>query len=271
MVVDLERGAAIHTLNLDGVSVIKPLANYHFESSLLFPFPNRLANGEYVFKDQVHRFRLNDFGRPNALHGLIHDMTFQKVFHDDTSIKLNLTCKEETDAFPFQFDFSVTYKLMDSSLSVTVEIENIGNEEFPFGYGWHPYFSIDKGHQASLQLPVVSLVEVDDNLIPTGDKKQYPVFKELSPVTGHVLDNCLCIEEIQKRNSSFLKVSKHETIEIWQDEQFGFIQVFTPEDGSSVAIEPMTCNIDALNNGEGKIILGPKEHWSAKFGVDIKK
>jgi galactose mutarotase-like enzyme len=46
-----------------------------------------------------------------------------------------------------------------------------------------------------------------------------------------------------------------------------YLQVFNPENGEGVAIEPMSCNVDVLNNGDNLVELGSKEHWSAQFKI----
>jgi len=50
-----------------------------FGGSQLFPFPNRLAGGRYNFEGKDYHFPNNDFGRPNALHGHLHDKRFELV------------------------------------------------------------------------------------------------------------------------------------------------------------------------------------------------
>ena len=37
--------------------------------------------------------------------------------------------------------------------------------------------------------------------------------------------------------------------------EFYFLQVFIPDDRGSIAVEPMTCNVDAFNNQEGLMTL----------------
>ena len=52
--------------------------------------------------------------------------------------------------------------------------------------------------------------------------------------------------------------------------KWNFLQVFTPPHRQSIALEPMTCNIDAFNNQDGLKMLAPKETLSGVFGVTWK-
>ena len=63
-------------------------------------------------------------------------------------------------------------------------------------------------------------------------------------------------------------------VELWQDESFGFVQVFTTRgfpaaDGErlAIAIEPMTAPPNAFNTGQGLHWLEPDDAWSVTWGV----
>jgi len=271
LTVNPKKGAAIEELVLGDIHLIQPQANYHYESSLLFPFPNRLAQGQFDFEGKSYAFEINDFGKPNALHGLIHDMEFHPEAMEENSINLNLNYLGKHHAFPFPFDFEVTYQLEPTALTIRVAVHNTGESSFPFGFGWHPYFQLPAPEQTRLRLPSVTSVEVNDVLLPTGVRHPFKTFQEASLISGHQLDNCFAIQSAQVVNSTYLCLDADRTLEIWQDESFGFIQVFTPDDAKTVAIEPMTCNIDALNNGDGLAILRAGEQWTAQFGLRLKQ
>jgi aldose 1-epimerase len=47
--------------------------------------------------------------------------------------------------------------------------------------------------------------------------------------------------------------------------------IFTPPDENRdcIAIEPMSCNTNAFNNGDGLTILEPGEKFKGKYGVSL--
>jgi aldose 1-epimerase len=50
-----------------------------------------------------------------------------------------------------------------------------------------------------------------------------------------------------------------------------YLQLYTPEDRKSIAIEPMSCIANAFNNGEGLKILEVAEEfkWEVKIEVCV--
>ena len=84
-----------------------------------------------------------------------------------------------------------------------------------------------------------------------------------------MLDNCFAVPTTSLEVSAHLSGPRG-TIRYWQEtgkDKFNFLQVFTPPYGTSVALEPMTCNVDAFNNGEGLVTLAPGATLEAKAGV----
>ncbi len=271
-----DQGASItHLTFAPGAEILKPQIGYHFESSLLFPFPNRLEGGTYSFNGKEYNFPENDFGRPNALHGLVHDKPFSITDQGQDNTKVwvtaSLTDNGTDSAYPFPFELQVTYSLSTASLRVEFRVTNHGDTDMPFGLGWHPYFNLD-GHirDCELKLPAGYEIEVDDNMIPTGKKSPSTCFDNYRSLAGIELDTCFEISEVNRENSTFVKLPDQQTLEIWQDEHHAFIQVFTPEDGQTIAIEPMTCGIDALNTGEGLQVLAPGTSARMCCGVRLK-
>jgi aldose 1-epimerase len=65
-----------------------------------------------------------------------------------------------------------------------------------------------------------------------------------------------------------------ETIGLWLDSGFDFVQVYTgdtlPERArrrASVAVEPMSCAPDAFNSGDGLRVLNPGEMLEGRWSV----
>ena len=63
---------------------------------------------------------------------------------------------------------------------------------------------------------------------------------------------------------------------IWADPDFGWAQVYSPsnfpgpgkpDQRKAIAIEPMTCAVNAFNTGAGLRWLEPGETWSASWGL----
>jgi aldose 1-epimerase len=272
-----DMGAAITHLTFGAspaVEVLKPQPEYQFEASVLFPFPNRLANGRYEFEGKEYEFPLNDFGRPNALHGLVFDQKFTLTDQGKDASKAWAVAQLELPgthpAYPFPFRLAVNYSLSDKALEIEFEVTNTGNDNMPFGLGWHPYFNLASGlASCALKLPDCHEIEVDENLIPTGKKTPSRCFDDFRLMDGMQLDTCFEIDNVHVENSTLVILNDQQTLEVWQDANHPFIQVFTPDNGQTIAIEPMTCGINALNTHEGLHILKPESSLTLRCGVRL--
>lgn len=251
------------------VAVIDNRGYNLFEGSLLFPFPNRLVDGKYKFEGSNYEFPINDFGRPNALHGLIHNKPFHLIFKGEDYLHYEFKYDGRNSSYPFPYIMEVVYLIRANELEIKAEVLNTGEHAMPCGFGWHPYFNLQlAGGRSKLKLPKVTKIDVDMNLVPAGTEANYKEFREFTPVQGHSLDNCFRLDKIDERNSIFLTYPGLATLEVWQDHNFPFVQIFKPDE-RSMAIEPMTCGINALNTKEGLKVLSPQESWAFKMGLKI--
>lgn len=74
-------------------------------------------------------------------HGLVRRRTFDQTSASDTDCRFELTASDETRAaYPFDFALLVDYILDGSTLTVAVTVENRGDVDMPFGFGFHPAF-----------------------------------------------------------------------------------------------------------------------------------
>lgn len=266
-----EKGATISDLRLnqkqiyDGYTTFEDLDNLAWgRGILLAPFPNRLEKGKYSFEGIEYQFPINDLDTGSALHGFVSQLEFNvgelETNEENGSIICHTSYAGEYDYFPFPFTAKVQYILEDRmGFSLKFSVTNSGNSNMPIGLGWHPYFSLSEDvNKTTLQLPKVEMVEIDKNMIPTGKKTPFQLFEQANKVDDFVLDNCFKLNAEKPLASVIVKGEKGK-LTYSQSTDTPFLQIFTPPHRKSIAIEPMTCNVDAFNNGEGLTILKPKE------------
>lgn len=276
MTCNAHNGADLTHLVLNGKTLIKPRGFDKAENPWLFPFPNRLSNGKYRFEGKPYEFPHNDYGRPNALHGFVLEQSFslkEQGSNDSGAwMSLEYTYGGHLAYYPFPFTMLIKYALLANELKINISIDNTGETNMPAGLGWHPYFDLPSGKDmASLHLPPCDEIEVDDLMIPTGKKHPSTCFDTPRNLKGVDLDTCFEVTKKGQRNAVGLKAGEDYEISVWQDSTHEFIQVYTPDDGQSIAIEPMTCGIDALNTREGLKVLAPGENWEVACGVKLDK
>jgi aldose 1-epimerase len=122
-----------------------------------------------------------------------------------------------------------------------------------------------------MQLPACEKVEISDRMIPTGARTAYADFARKKSVGDTVLDNCF--QANQSNGTYALKLEGNGGAQLSvkaSARQFPYFQVFTPPHRESIALEPMSCNVDAFNNGQGLITLEPDKEWKAKMTVTLE-
>jgi aldose 1-epimerase len=280
-----EFGANLLDLQFGGKSV---LDGYHTPEELvenkwsknifLFPFPNRLRDGQYTHAGKTYQFDLNNASTNNAIHGFSKnaEMSVSKV--KITEMSAAITCEYKHNGkhkgYPFKFLFKIMFILRGSELTIDMKITNTDKVAFPVGLGWHPYFKIsDVSDNTWLQMPECQLIVIDDRMLPTGEKTLFKDFRMLKKINDTTLDNGFYITNQTEKAQVVLK-SDLGTLTYWQETgiaKWNFLQVFTPPHRQSIALEPMTCNIDAFNNKDGLILLTPKATLDGRFGVRFSK
>ncbi len=277
-----ERGATVLDIVfsgeniLDGYNTPEELEAAKWgKSALLFPFPNRLDRGRYEWLGQQYAFPLNNAATENAIHGFVRDESFEieHIFlaKNFASILCSYTYEGQRPYYPFPFLLKIGLMIHDAdTFALEASCENLGDQPIPVGFGWHPYFHVmDKADYNWLQLPPCKKIAIDERMIPTGERSEFPDFQETKSVGDTFLDNCF----FNKKTSGIATMKLGGVGRIISVEanarQFPFFQVFTPPHRESIALEPMTCNVNAFINKEGLVSLEPNEAWEAKIEITV--
>lgn len=242
--------------------------NPRYKQTLLFPFPNRLKDGRFADNGQVYQFPINESDHNNALHGLVYNKKFNIVElsleKDKASLSLIYQYRGGYKYYPYPFNLTISYTITEQELGITLEVENVGNLDFPYGIGWHPYFRTTK--PIGVAAPDSSLQEVNERMLPTGKESIYTFHDVPTPLTAS-LDNAFRLPDNENFN---VKMTGFENIKLnfSADSSFRFFQIYTPANYIT-AIEPVTCNINALNTGDGLLWLAPGQTATHSCGLQL--
>lgn len=274
----LRKGDQNHSI-IDGYETAEEMESNDWSKSIkLIPFPNRIQDGKYNFNNKDYQLDINFPKQNHAIHGFIKDKKLQVIREESDSERamITLVYKHDgsTEGYPFKFFVEIDYILSKDGFECKTTIENKEeNQDIPVGDGWHPYFTTGSDvSDLELTLPVVDKIEVDDRQIPNGKKTLFNEFKVSKKIGGTILDTCFTVEQSSKAITKIKDPKKDLTINVWQEtgnRSYNFVQVFTPPKKTVIAIEPMTCNMDAFNNKEGLIVLRPNEYFTASYGVTL--
>jgi len=243
------------------------------KSAILFPFPNRLRDGTYSWHGKDYSFPLNNAATNNAIHGFVRHESFDVERIELTEEIATITCRFVADgknpAYPFPFIFKVTFGMSSrGEFTARFVVTNQHSQSIPVGLGWHPYFRLTpRADEHSLQLPPCERVEIDERMIPTGKQIAYADFQDERLLGETTLDTCFAAAQSESIVRASLSANAQRLCLEAPPEQFPFFQVFTPPARSSIAIEPMTCNVDAFHNREGLVELAAGSTWTTEFRI----
>jgi len=247
-----------------------------YRGAKLSPFPNRVKNGRYNFEGREYQLAAN--APPHALHGLCWNLPFsvdeQIATNEGVVLTLQTQYQSLYEGYPFSYQVEIEYTLEENKFKCATRILNTGKHNIPIGDGWHPYFTTgSKIDSVKLQLPACRQLELDETFIPTGKYLRSDLFAKPTLLGDTLLDHCFELEKCAVAETRLIDEEKNMTIVIWQevgDKGYKYVQVYTPPDRDSIAIEPMSCAPDAFNNKKGLIVLGQGEMAEFSLGVRLE-
>ena len=251
-----------------------------FKGAKLIPFPNRLKGGTYIFGGKQYRLDLNYPEENNACHGFIYDKQFtiekSTAKADHASVTLVYHYDGFLPGYPFDCMIELEYTLAaGTGFRCHTCIKNLDRTPMPVGDGWHPFFTFYKKiDDALLCLPARKKVETDERLIPTGELSACERFNVPDRIGAADLDTCFALvpDGGTIRASDLYDGQRDINIRIWQEtgkDRYNYLQVYIPPERDSIAIEPMTCSVNAFNTLEGLIVLESDGTFDAAYGVQL--
>ncbi len=252
----------------------------------LTPFPGRTAYAKFTWNGETYQLVNNVSWAPHALHGFLQnrEWKFQNFESDSEKCTATFSCDWPGAFTGFPFPYRATNKVTFTGETVTIEatVENIGPKPMPYSEGWHPYFSLgEKVDDLVMTLPPTNLAILDSADLPTGNFREDARFVGGRKIGDEFINDCFCLgpdfanAQAADEKIAHVTVSGTKgTLDIWQQagvEQYNAIQMYTPPDRMSIAIEPMTSEPDALNHHRGLIVIPPGETRTFKFGFSFKK
>ena len=269
--ISLNQGGRLSNLIFEDIQVLADFDASTYEnnyaSSILFPFVNRIKDGEYTFNNSKHKLNCNEVDKNNALHGLVYNKTFVCTKNVSTlnyaSVTLQYNDYGKHLGFPFKFNIELIYTLNKKGIIVSVNIINKDEKTFPFSLGWHPYFYSKNLDNSSLNFSSNKKYVFDNQQIISGTTDlniEMPF--QLKAVT---LDDCY---PLKTNEIDFL--TPEYSFNIASTSKENFLQLYTPEVRNVIAIEPMTGAVDNFNNKIGLQTLQPNETYNMKWLLAIE-
>jgi len=269
--IDLIFGGSLQELKLFDKTIISnkhiPFYKKAFASSLLFPFANRIDNGRYHFNNKNYELDTNEVNRQNALHGLVYNKSFKLIDQNASETCASITVSYEeiqpVSGFPYKYGITLHYILTNNSLELIVDIANNDQNEFPFSLGWHPYFITSDLHHSFLNINSDEKILVNEKMIPNGTTQiNWNGSKKIGDVS---FDDCF----ILNTNKVEFKTPEYH-IDFSFSPHENYLQLYTPDDRKSIAIEPQTAPANSFNTQKGLQTLHPNERFNLSWKIKLK-
>lgn len=248
---------------------------------VLAPWPNRVAGAKWTLDGRTQQLDITEPSRGNATHGLLRNTAYQLERQTDESVTLAASIYPQ-HGYPFTLDLAVTYALVGSGLRVSFSVTNAGDARAPFGLGSHPYLRVGPHPVADLTITVAASHHaiIDERMIPTSVESVAGTHVDLrgglrvGELQADVALTGLDVVDGQVQHR--LSAPDGTALVLWADEVFGHVQVYSPGNFPgpglpgqrvAIAVEPMTCAVNALNSGEGLLWVEPGAAWTASWGL----
>lgn len=252
---------------------------------VLFPFPNRIRGGGYVFAGRTFQLPKNDSSGPNAIHGFTPRHAWRFTATENTAtltFRISRDAPECLDTWPADGELQITYTLAPSHLAVHCRVANPGVKPFPFGLGFHPYFRVATPDDW-LTIHAAQRWELVDQL-PTGKLLANSGSADLRhgrPLRDLQLDDVYTdVTSLPNgdglRELGHLKRSDGVRVAVLASSAFREVVAFTPTHRQAVCIEPYTCPTDAVHltaSGRevGWRVLAPGDVWQADVAYEMTR
>jgi aldose 1-epimerase len=271
-----EIGALLHEFSIPaGNRRIQVINNYKnradidenfsisYKSAKLSPFVCRISEGKYTFEEGSYEFD-KKFADGSAIHGILFNKPFavlaRKIQDDEASVTLGYLYKKEDPAYPFDYVITVNYTLKKGGrLYLNTAIVNPSSQAIPIADGWHPYFSLEgKVDDWLLSFHSRKNLVFNEKLIPLGHTVEVDKFYSPRLIGNEFFDHCFLLEESSGMPAAILENPANGLrLSFFPDSSYPYLQIYTPADRQSIAIENLSSAPDSFNNGLGLIILEP--------------
>jgi galactose mutarotase-like enzyme len=226
-------------LYFDSATFDDPTKNVRGGIPVLFPTPGKLENDRWSYG-----------GREGELkqHGFARNLPWRVGASDVASVQLHLESNEATRAvYPWKFAATLIYSVAANTLRIDFSVTNTGDSPMPFAFGLHPYFLVRS--KANVRIPTAA-TRAFDNIAKT--IVPFPGFDFTSDeVDLHLIDH--------GSTRAILDPDGGAQIAIETSPEFIRWVVWTVAGKDYVCLEPWTAPGNALNTGEGILVLAPEE------------
>lgn len=221
---------------------------------VLFPCCGVADNGLHEFNGKSY---------PMENHGFADLLPWQVSAIGESDITLRLFASAMTKfLYPFDFLLTVTYSLNKNTISIKTTVENTGDSDLPFSFGFHPYFACS-GIE-NLDFDITAEICTDNAKKRDTPAPQKIIFPYDSDQTTRMLRGV-------KSPMRFSDSGNGHKVEIAFDSYFKNAILWQQGSESFVAVEPWNGWANSVNETGEHEILAPKKSLTASCSFTLEK
>lgn len=264
-----DKGGCIVSAQYRGFPVFKP-ANLNaveagdvFASSCfpLIPYSNRIAGGHFSFAARDYDLEPNHSDHIFPIHGNGWQSSWQIEKLAQHMCEMSMTYTPVKGGWPWAYKATQKISLHDNVFKIELCLENIDEQPFPAGLGFHPAFSDSAA--AQVKFKTGDMWQCDDQLIPIRrslltELNDFSDFKKIKDIH---LDNCF---EDWGGKAEFKWPKLAGGIRMDGSSNLSHLVVYNDPKNDYFCAEPVTHVNNGLNmSGENAIsILQPNKQFS---------
>ena len=245
----------------------------------LFPIIGMMKDSSYIYNSKMYHMPKHGFVR--------HNEAFKIEKHSDTKASFNLETNDELhELYPFDFEFSITYELIDNVLHLHHSVKNRDSKPMYFSVGGHPAFNCPintnedyTDYVIEFEYPETSeshLLNMSSGLVTNDTKKVFSEGNKIQLKTDLFNEDALIFKDLKSRAVSLKHKEKGPLLKVEFDD-FSYLGIWAKPNAPYVCIEPWLGIADAettnqkLKDKEGMIKLLPNSTFNASYSIEIDK
>lgn len=243
-------------------------------SPILFPFISRIKGGKYCVDGNYYEM---------PAHGFFRNMDITPCFQSEDAISFKITHSKETlSIYPYFFEFSVCYQLVDNKLNASFCVKNKGENEMLFMLGGHPGFNIseDEGEFEDYYLKFeqkenVKAMQVVDGFL-ANEFKQYLSEENIIPLKHELfIPDAIVLKDLKSKYVDILS-NKNDSCIRFHFSDFNILAIWSLNDKNAnfVCLEPwngIQKEFVLDHKKMGVLNVGPNESKKYTYSIEIIK
>jgi aldose 1-epimerase len=137
---------------------------FELANIILVPWSNRVSTGGFSFGGKRYVLEPNLPGEPFPIHGNGFSEAWEVTGRSATSAAITL---DSVGPGPYRYAATLTVAVAAGGLTMSLSVENRGNESLPFGLGFHPW--LPRTPTTLLRAAADAVWEEQEDHLPAGD------------------------------------------------------------------------------------------------------